>query len=214
MTNVIVKGGHVTGPAVAIPPRQRLVTAAAELIRRQGPSGTGMREIVERAEAPRGSLQHYFPGGKDQLVVEAIAAASDFVVGKIDDFLAFVPDASPGDLFAAMAFWWRDLYHREGYAEGCPFAATTTDVAASSPALLDAVRTGLDAWRAVIERGLANADVPPDRIPSLTMLMMSAIEGALILARSYEDTAALDAIVTELRPVLDGAVRGRQGRRR
>jgi AcrR family transcriptional regulator len=200
--------------ATSSPPRQRMIDAAAELIRRQGVSGTGMREIVEHSGAPRGSLQHYFPGGKDQLVVEAIAASSDFVVGKIEAYLDFVPDASPGDLFAALAAWWRDLYHRQGYAEGCPFAATTTDDAASNPALHDAVRAGLDAWHAAIDRGLARAGVPADRITSLTLLMMSAIEGALILARSYEDTAALEAIVTELRPVLDAAGRRRRSSRR
>ena len=53
-------------------PRQRMVRSAAQLIRRQGVSATGVREIVLDADAPRGSLQHYFPGGKEQLVTEAV----------------------------------------------------------------------------------------------------------------------------------------------
>src|SRR3954466_1891091 len=100
MTNVMVKGGRVTSFWTAGPdatPRARMVQAAADLIRQQGVSGTGMREIVERARAPRGSLQHYFPGGKDQLVVEAIETASDWVTGMVDGYLTAVPDASPGD---------------------------------------------------------------------------------------------------------------------
>ena len=50
------------------PPRERMVRSAAQLMRRKGVSGTGMREIVVDADAPRGSLQHYFPGGKEELV--------------------------------------------------------------------------------------------------------------------------------------------------
>src|SRR5215471_9016581 len=91
MTAVIVKRflvGHGSKPQVmaeglvmtsaapdgppAFPPRERMVRSAAQLIRRKGVSGTGMREIVSEANAPRGSLQHYFPGGKEELVAEAL----------------------------------------------------------------------------------------------------------------------------------------------
>ena len=54
------------------PPRERMIRAAEYLIRTKGVAGTGVREVVERAEAPWGSLRHYFPGGKDQLVAEAV----------------------------------------------------------------------------------------------------------------------------------------------
>src|SRR6185369_11331407 len=47
------------------PPRDRMVRAAAKLFRVHGVTATGLREIVEAADAPRGSLQHYFPGGKE-----------------------------------------------------------------------------------------------------------------------------------------------------
>ncbi|MBD9736107.1 helix-turn-helix transcriptional regulator, partial [Streptomyces sp. H28] len=44
-----------------------MVFSAAQLIRREGVGATGMREVAAHARAPRGSLQHYFPGGKEQL---------------------------------------------------------------------------------------------------------------------------------------------------
>ena len=56
-------------------PRERMVLSAAQLVRIQGVGATGMRDVVAHAEAPRGSLQHYFPGGKDQLIAEAVAWA-------------------------------------------------------------------------------------------------------------------------------------------
>ena len=64
-------------------PRERMVYHAAQLIRMQGVSGTGLREVVDRAQAPRGSLQHYFPGGKEQLVDEALAWAGNFAAGQV-----------------------------------------------------------------------------------------------------------------------------------
>ena len=74
--------------ARALPPRERMVRSAAQLIRRKGVSGTGMREIVAEADAPRGSLQHYFPGGKEEIVSDALLWSGPGTNGWV---WAFVP---------------------------------------------------------------------------------------------------------------------------
>lgn len=117
------------------PPRDRMVLAAAKLFRTQGVTGTGLREIVERADAPRGSLQHYFPGGKEHLVTEALQLTGDFAGRRIMRLLERLDQPTPGNLFAVFAGEWRDLYRREGFAQGCPLAAAAVDSAADSAAL-------------------------------------------------------------------------------
>src|SRR3954453_12156456 len=57
------------------PSRERLLDSAVDLLQRQGYHGTGLNELLERSGAPRGSLYHYFPGGKEQMGAEAIARA-------------------------------------------------------------------------------------------------------------------------------------------
>ena len=52
--------------------RERIVDSSAELFRRQGYTGTGVKQIVAAASAPFGSLYHFFPGGKEQLGEEVI----------------------------------------------------------------------------------------------------------------------------------------------
>jgi AcrR family transcriptional regulator len=208
MTNVIIQGERMTVPRTATTARpdmrKRLLLAAADLVRRQGVSGTGMRAIVEHADAPRGSLQHYFPGGKEQLIGEAIELSARHVVRRLEHYLQSSPDATPGDLFTVMVHTWRDRYQADGFAEGCPFAATASDMAAVSETLRDATRRALASWQAVLERGLLRAGVPTDRTASLAVLMMSAFEGALLLARTQRSITPLDTVVQELRPVLDG----------
>lgn len=190
-----------------LPPRERMLQAAVRLISTQGVSGTGLREIVAASEAPRGSLQHYFPGGKDQLVTEAITIAGEVAARRVLRFADQLPTRSPGALFAAMAGAWREIYTRRGFAEGCPIAATAADSAATSPVLRDAARRAMDRWQGSVAEALAGLGVPAARAGPLALLMLSALEGALIMARSREDTGPLDAIVAELGPVLDAAAR-------
>jgi AcrR family transcriptional regulator len=195
----------VNGAGQAVPPRDRMLRAAVRLVSMQGVTATGLREIVAAAGAPRGSLQHYFPGGKDQLVAEAVAIAGEVAARRVRRYAAAVPPPTPGDLFAAIAGAWRDIYTSRGYAEGCPLAATATDAAAASPLLRGALRRALDTWLDALAGALAALGVPAPRSRPLALLMLSTLEGALILARGREDTRPLDAVIAELRPVLDAA---------
>jgi AcrR family transcriptional regulator len=188
-----------------LPPRERVLQAAVRLISTQGVTGTGLREIVAASDAPRGSLQHYFPGGKDQLVAEAVTIAGELAARRVLRLAGQLPSRTPGALFAAMAGAWRDIYARRGFAEGCPIAATAADSAATSPVLRDAARRAMDRWHGSVADALAGLGVPGHRARPLALLMLSALEGALIMARSRQDAEPLDAIVAELAPVLDAA---------
>src|SRR5580700_6064352 len=89
------------------PPRERMVRSAAQLIRRKGVSGTGMREIVTDANAPRGSLQHYFPGGKEELVSDALLWMGDVSARRIQRCLSELESRTPSALLASIVDAWR-----------------------------------------------------------------------------------------------------------
>src|SRR5215467_3751972 len=99
MTAVMARAGRGTGRRAMVMadkgPRERMVFSAAQLLRRGGVAGVGMREVAARARAPRGSLQHYFPGGKEQVVNEAVAWAGQYAAGQVSRFLAALSDPAP-----------------------------------------------------------------------------------------------------------------------
>jgi AcrR family transcriptional regulator len=193
-------------------PRERMVFAAAQLIRRGGVGSAGMREVAARAEAPRGSLQHYFPGGKEQLVNEAVAWAGRYAGRRIDRFLTDLAERAeptPGGLFAAMAQQWIDEFEAEGFHTGCPVAAVTVDSAAATPSAREAAASAFTAWTTPLTSALTGLDVPVDRAPALATLMISALEGAILLSRAHESTDPLTTVAAELSPLLDAAVASR-----
>jgi AcrR family transcriptional regulator len=189
-------------------PRERVVYSAAQLIRRGGVSGTGLRDVVAAARAPWGSLQHYFPGGKEQIVDEALSWASGFAADVVDNYMLRAKTPTPAGLFTTMVDQWRTEFTRRGYERGCPLVAATADVAADNEALRAAVSRGFDTWQQPIAAALRRMGVPRGRAGSLAVLMLSSLEGAIVLARARQDVAPLTTVLRELRPVLDSAVPG------
>jgi AcrR family transcriptional regulator len=185
-----------------------MVYHAVQLIRMQGVSGTGLRDVVARAQAPRGSLQHYFPGGKEQLVGEAIGWAGDFAAAQVSLFLEALPRRRPSALFEAMAGQWRQELGRTGFGRGCPLVATVADAAANDR-IREAARQAFEHWQEPIAAALTEMGVPARRAPALALLMLSTLEGAIVLARVRRDNGPLDTAAAELGPLLDSAVDSR-----
>ncbi|MGD9483830.1 TetR/AcrR family transcriptional regulator [Streptomyces sp. TRM70308] len=188
-------------------PRERMVFSAAQLIRRDGVTATGMRDVAEHAGAPRGSLQHYFPGGKEQLVNEAVAWAGRYAGKRVAKFLAAMDTPTPSGLFAAMVAQWTAEFHAVGFASGCPVAAATADCARSTDSTRTAAAEAFAAWTGPVAEALRGMGVPPERAHAHATLMISALEGALLIARAERDTRALTTVAAELAPLLDDAVR-------
>ncbi|MFC8423376.1 TetR/AcrR family transcriptional regulator [Streptomyces sp. NPDC057236] len=186
-------------------PRERMVFSAAQLIRRDGVASTGMREVAAHADAPRGSLQHYFPGGKEQLVNEAVGWAGRYAARRVARFLAALPEPTPGGLFARMVRQWTDEYESQGFGGGCPVAAATVDRAESTASTREAVSAAFAEWTGAVALALADMGVPAERARPLATLMISSLEGAILMARAERDVRPLTTVSRELGPLLDSA---------
>jgi TetR/AcrR family transcriptional regulator, lmrAB and yxaGH operons repressor len=53
--------------------RARILSAALRLFRKRGYHGAGLNDILELANAPKGSLYHHFPDGKEEIGVAVVA---------------------------------------------------------------------------------------------------------------------------------------------
>ncbi|MBW8732322.1 MAG: TetR/AcrR family transcriptional regulator [Terrabacter sp.] len=184
-------------------PRERIVYEAAQHLRRTGVAGTGLREVVVAAGAPRGSLQHYFPGGKDQIVGEALEWAGAWAAARVQAHVARMRRPTPGRLFTAIVDdWATDLASRD-FERGCPVAAAVVDCADTNDVVRQAANSALETWQRPITEALVAMGRRPRRAQALSTLMLCALEGAIVLARAQRDTAPLRVVARELAPVLD-----------
>ena len=192
--------------ATAWSPRERMVYSAAQLIRERGVTGTGVRDVVEHADAPRGSFQHYFPDGKDQLVSEALGFAGEYAVAWVARYAQTARRPTPSGLFAHLLEYWRRELTRHDFQRGCPLMATAADALATDDALAEPLRSALTRWETAVADALEATGVPRPRCRPLATLMLSTLEGAVLLARVHGSTRPLGTVVRELGPLLDDAV--------
>ena len=151
--------------------RERILDASSELFRRQGLTGTGVKQILALAEAPYGSLYHHFPGGKDQLAEHA-----DIV----DALRAAFLDAGA-------------TLEATDYADACPIETVALEVASTNEQLRLATAEVFDSWLDAMAAYLTIGGVDPPEARSLALTIVAALEGAFVLARATRRTDALDA---------------------
>jgi AcrR family transcriptional regulator len=170
--------------------RERIVDASAELFRRQGYSATGVKQIVEAAKAPFGSLYHFFPGGKEQLGAEAIRVSGALYELLIPAVFEPAPDVVTGvrDFFAGAAEHLRET----DYEDACPIATVALEVSSSSETMRQACAEVFESWIAAGAVRHTDAGLTPERARELTIGMVAALEGAFVLARALRSTEPLE----------------------
>ena len=173
------------------PARARMVQSAATLIRERGIHGTGLREVVAHSGGPRGSLGRFFPGGKTQLVAEAIDVAVADLFGDLERTLSEA-ETFP-EAIGVIVTPWRRLLVDHDFALGCPLAATICDAAAND-SLRTHVRELLAGWRAPVVDAYARFGAPQAEAEAHATVLMAALEGALILARAQRNVEPLDTV--------------------
>jgi AcrR family transcriptional regulator len=181
--------------------KDRLVDASAELFRRQGYSGTGVKQILAEASAPFGSLYHHFPGGKEQLGAATIRR-SGYLYGQLFvEIVGPAPDLLTGvaDFFAGAA---QTLVETD-YADACPIATVALEVSSTSEPMREACAEVFEGWLGGATHRFAQEGIPEARARELALLFVSALEGAFVLARALRSTeplaAAGDAVVEAIR---------------
>jgi TetR/AcrR family transcriptional repressor of lmrAB and yxaGH operons len=167
------------------------IAAAADLFRRQGYAATGLETILAVSGAPKGSFYHHFPGGKEDLAVEAVRLGGRQITERLEHAAAM--SATAGALVTAAAAAQAADLRESGYELGCPVATVTLELAGSSDVVADASRSAFERWAEPLAGKLRAAGRTDAEAARLARWAIANLEGALLLARASRDAS----IVTE-----------------
>jgi AcrR family transcriptional regulator len=192
-------------------PRERMVVSAALLIRERGAHATAISDVLEHSGAPRGSAYHYFPGGRTQLLCEAVDYAGDHVG-------AIIAEAEGGlEMLDTLIDKYRRQLLDSDFRAGCPIVAVSVEAGEQQDRermtpVIERAAAVFDRWTELIVQRFVADGIPRDQAAELAVLATSAIEGAIVLARVRRDLTPLDLVHRQLRSSLLAAVPERNSR--
>ncbi len=167
----------------------KTLAAAARLLRQQGYHGTALHDILAASGSPRGSLYFHFPGGKEEIGEAALTMAGEAVRQAIA--MAAETSESAEVFLIRIARGMASDLEKSDFREGCPIATTALETSAQSDALGAATRSAFQKWEAEIKRGLIRFGMTNERAEEVATTVLSQLEGALLLSRTYRSLAPM-----------------------
>ncbi|MET7396735.1 TetR/AcrR family transcriptional regulator [Dactylosporangium sp. NPDC005572] len=172
--------------------RGKMVEGAAVLLAKHGLQATSFSEVLKATGAPRGSIYHHFPDGKDQLVGSAL----DLVSGRMLRLLEQQAGKSAEEVTAHVLDMWRYVLERSNFGAGCAVLAVT--VAADSKELLDQAAAVFRTWRERLAALYGAAGWPRERAERFAATVIASSEGAVVMSRAEQSIEPFDLVAADL----------------
>jgi TetR/AcrR family transcriptional regulator, transcriptional repressor for nem operon len=188
---------------------QMIVERAASVFSRQGYFESSLVDLMHETGLEKGGIYNHFRS-KDDLMLEAF----DYAV-KLT--WSYVERELPGKTHAlerlhAMLIGYRRLLEELPLPGGCPVLKTAVEAHAAHPALRQRAQQAMTNWRTWIQRnvtrGIAAGEIRPEVDgDQLATIIISAIEGAAMMSKLYDDPVHIQRTVDYLATYLDTAIR-------
>ncbi len=179
--------------------KDTMIAGAVALLGRRGMTGTSFGELLATTGAPRGSLYHHFPGGKDQLIGDA----AKLVRSRLLDALENASTHSPHEVIKYFTSLWRRVLSEFDFEVGCAIAAITVDAGPDQPEMLALTGSIFTQWQNALAKKLVAAGVSRLQASELALFSLVVVEGALIVCRSHKSLEEFDAVASLLLQLSD-----------
>lgn len=176
--------------------RDSIVETACVLLESQGFHATGINQLVKQSGAPKGSLYHYFPAGKDEIAATAIDRAGRMVAERITVGLA--ASDNPGEAIQSFVARIADQVEASGYSSGGPLTTVAMETATTNEPLNLVCREAYGRLQAAFERKLLQSEFDPTQAQQLATFITASIEGGIILSRTYHSGDPLRLVAAQL----------------
>ena len=174
--------------------RDEMVQGAIGLLAAKGVHGTSFAVVTETTNTPRGSIYHHFPGGKNELIMDAVQSMGSVVTSLINA----VDAKSPIDVVQTFFDSWRFVLLASNFEGNCAVAKTTLG-AGEDNTLREATQKVFEQWHIALMKAFVQSGCDEATASDYALVCISAAEGALILGRATRSDIAFDALTRQLK---------------
>jgi AcrR family transcriptional regulator len=166
-----------------------MARTAALLFAAQGYEATPLMQVVDEAGASRGSIYFHFPGGKEELAIEALGLSTASALK--DAAAAIQASASTAEAIERTTRGLARALEETEFRMGCPVATVALETASTNAPLRDACQAFFTNWQALYLGTLLRDGADPDRARRLATVIVSVLEGGLMLSRTAQSAEPL-----------------------
>lgn len=174
--------------------RKEMLVSAAQVMRERGVAGVTIDAVLARSGAPRGSVYHHFPDGRNQILTEALRYSGDSITAMIDDAAGWGARALLNEF---VEFWERTLTESD-FKAGCPVVAAAIGCNADDLNLTTEASAILARWCTALTRAFVNDGFDEAEAASLAVTSIATLEGAVVLSRSTRSVEPLRQVGEQL----------------
>jgi TetR/AcrR family transcriptional repressor of lmrAB and yxaGH operons len=184
--------------------RNQIIDMACQLMETQGYHATGLNQILVESGAPKGSLYYYFPDGKEELGVAVVGNSGRLIEQRIRGVMAEIDD--PATAVTTFITLLAAQVDASGYRAGGPITAIALESASTNDRLREACHQAYQSWQEVFAEKLRQGNFDEARARRLAALIISALEGGIILSRSQHSPQPLLDVAEEIGLLLQCSV--------
>ncbi|MCV7259675.1 TetR/AcrR family transcriptional regulator [Mycobacterium shimoidei] len=181
--------------------KRRMLLSSIELLRERGAGGVTVEAVLSRSQSPRGSVYHHFPGGRSEILSEALTLAGDTIADIVEQ------SAARGSGFALRRIgkFWRKVLLDSDFSAGCPVVSVAVGASPDEQHLQPTVAATFQRLHQALVGAIVVDGVNEQRADRLATMALAAIEGAIILCRVQRSTTPLDDVITEFEALITSA---------
>jgi TetR/AcrR family transcriptional regulator, transcriptional repressor for nem operon len=183
-----------TAPAATRSTRDHLIDVGLEIMRKHGYGASGVQEILDAADVPKGSFYHHFSSKEEYTaaVVERYAALEGEHCREVLGNTRQAP-------LKRLRHYFEDLVRTAGQSSpihGCLMGSLSLEVAGASPLLQSCLSSNFSVWQAgvasVLREAIEKNDLPKSTRPeTLAGFLLNSWEGALLRSQADRSDAPL-----------------------
>ena len=173
---------------MAVGTRQRMVEAAAGLLRDGGLEAANFSDVLTRSGAARGAIYHHFPQGKSELTRAAVSWTGD----RVRLGLGALRGDTPSQVVTAFLEAIRPVVGEASGGTSCAVAAVVLEAGQRDASLTETAHEALRSWIEALDARLVSAGSAPVAARQASVLLITFLEGTQVLCRAAGDLTAFD----------------------
>lgn len=179
----------------------QLIEAASRLFRTYGYDGTSLNDILKATDIPKGSLYHHFPGGKEEVAVEAIRHTKNVVLSLIEE--AFEQTGDPILSVQNHIYQLARMLFDEKDPVGFPIGTIAAEKHSTSGSIRSACQSAFEEWRELYSKKFLDAGYSEKQARECGIFILVAIEGGILLSLTMASEEALHVVAEQIPLVLN-----------